>query len=71
MKNWYVLLKHKLSVTYFHQRVFFPMSDIIITCEQTQHCSVGKCYSSSRLMHFIEENSSVKRLYFFINFNSY
>lgn len=71
MKNWYVLLKHKLNVTYFHQRVFFPISDLIITCEQTQRCLVEKCYSSSRLMCFIEENSGVKRLYFSINFNSY
>jgi len=43
MKNHYILLKQKLNVTFFHQRVLFPMSDLIIICEQTQHWLVGKC----------------------------
>lgn len=48
----------------------FPVSDLIIICEQTQCCLVEKCYSLV-INTFIEENSSVKRLYFSINFNSY
>lgn len=45
MKNRYVLLKWKLNITCFHQRLFFPLSDLIIMCEQTQCWLAGECYS--------------------------